>query len=45
MVELAVATNTAPSDWWDEDPAVVMTAVAVLEANAEQVRKAGRRGR
>jgi hypothetical protein len=43
-VELAVATNTAPSAWWDEDPAVVMTAVDVLDVNAKLMAKARRRG-
>jgi hypothetical protein len=37
-------THTAPGDWWDEDPAVVMTAVAVLDDIAEQTKRASRRG-
>ena len=39
-----MATNTAPCQWWDEDPAVVMTAVDVLDANARAIAKARRRG-
>jgi hypothetical protein len=30
IVELAIATHTAPRDWWDEPLEVVITAVAVL---------------
>jgi hypothetical protein len=36
-------TNTAPAQWWDEDPAVVVTAVAVLDDIAEQTKRASRR--
>lgn len=38
-------TNTAPADWWDEDPAVVLTAAAVLADIAERTQRASRRGR
>lgn len=34
MIELAIATNTAPRDWWDEDPRTIATAAAVLKARA-----------
>lgn len=37
-------TNTAPCQWWAEDPETVLTAVAVLEDIAEQSKR-GRRGR
>lgn len=30
-MEVAIATHTSPADWWDEDEATLMTAVAVLE--------------
>jgi len=39
-----VATNTAPAAWWDEDPATVLTAVAVLDDIAQRIERA-RRGR
>lgn len=30
IVELAIATSTAPADWRDEDDATIATALAVL---------------
>lgn len=30
IVELALASRTAPSQWWDEDDATLATALAVL---------------
>jgi hypothetical protein len=39
-----VATQTAPRDWWDEPPEVILTALAILEAQAEALKRA-RRGR
>jgi hypothetical protein len=42
-VELAVATNTAPADWWDEPDEVVATAVDVLNKQAEKMRERRRR--
>jgi hypothetical protein len=30
IVELAIATHTAPSAWWDEPVEVLLTASAVL---------------
>ena len=30
IVEIALASRTAPRDWWDEDEATIATAVAVL---------------
>ena len=30
IVELAIATNTAPSQWRDEDDATIATAVEIL---------------
>ena len=41
-MELAIVTNTAPRDWWDEDPVTVLTAVAVLEEKAKLERRAAR---
>lgn len=40
IVELAIATGTAPRDWWDEPLEVILTATAVLSHQARQ-----RRGR
>jgi len=31
IVELAIATRTAPADWWDEDDATIATALEVLD--------------
>lgn len=44
MIELALATNTAPRDWWYEPPEVIATAAALLNARARQARQTGRRG-
>jgi len=30
IVEIALATKTAPRDWWDEDEATIATALEVL---------------
>jgi hypothetical protein len=30
IVEIAIATSTAPADWWDEDDRVIATALDVL---------------
>jgi hypothetical protein len=42
-VELAVATRTAPADWWDEPDEVLATALDVLEQNANRMKEAGGR--
>jgi len=34
IVEIAVATSTAPAQWWGEDDATLATVVAVLEEQA-----------
>lgn len=31
---LALATMTAPADWWDEDDATLATALTMLEQRA-----------
>lgn len=36
MIELALATGTAPSDWWDEPPQVIVTAIAVLASRSRK---------
>ena len=43
IVELALATETAPRDWWDEDDAVIATALTILHERAEAMRAKGRR--
>jgi len=47
IVELAIATRTAPADWWAEDDATLATAVQVLAAQAEAMERAAkpRKGR
>jgi hypothetical protein len=40
---LAIATNTAPRDWVDEDDETIATALAVLEEQAERAKRIGRR--
>ena len=39
-MELAIATKTAPADWWDEPDEVIATALEVLKLNAERIREA-----
>ena len=41
IVALALATNTAPSQWWDEDARTIVTALDLL---AERAREAASRG-
>jgi len=43
IVEIAIATNTAPRDWWDESDEVIATALDVLNERAEEIRKASAR--
>ena len=38
IVELALATETAPSAWWDEDDATIATALTLLADRAERMR-------
>jgi len=42
IVELAIATNTAPADWWDEPVEVLVTASAVLHERARAAKQARR---
>lgn len=39
IVELAIATGTAPRDWWDEPLEVILTATAVLARQAQRTRR------
>ena len=43
MIELAIATNTAPRDWWWEPPEVIATAAAILQARARRANQGRRR--
>lgn len=38
-MELAIATNTAPAAWVEEDDATIATALQVLAENAERMRR------
>lgn len=42
MVEVALATRTAPSQWWGESDATLMTAVQLLEEQGAAMAKAYR---
>lgn len=39
MIELAIATRTAPADWWGEPLEVLETAKVVLARNARDARR------
>jgi hypothetical protein len=39
IVELAIATATAPRDWWGEDDATLATALDVLEHRAREAKR------
>jgi len=39
IVELALATNIAPSQWEREDDATIATALTVLAVQAERLRR------
>jgi len=46
ICEIALATQTAPGQWWEETDETLATVVDLLEAQAAEIRKAGRkRGR
>ena len=40
-MEIALATETAPREWWDEDDATLATAVDILQERAAAM-KGGR---
>jgi hypothetical protein len=42
IVELAIATHTAPAAWRDEDDAVIATAVDILDRAAAAAKGKGR---
>lgn len=37
-MEIALATETAPSAWWDEDEATLATAWEILDQRAEAMK-------
>jgi hypothetical protein len=39
IVEIAIATNTAPRDWWDEDDRTLATALAILDEIADAAKR------
>jgi hypothetical protein len=41
-VEIAVATQTAPRDWWEEPDEVLATVLDVLERQAQEVKRHGK---
>ena len=43
IVEIAVATGTAPSAWWNETDQVLATVLDVLRVQAEAMTKRKRR--
>jgi len=42
VVEIAVATQTAPRDWWDETDEVLATVLEVLDIQAREVKRRGK---
>ena len=45
ICEVALATQTAPSQWWEEDSATLATVLQLLEEQTKAVKKAGRQRR
>jgi hypothetical protein len=44
ICEIAIATRTAPGQWWDETDETLATVLTILENNAAELRKAAKRG-
>lgn len=45
IVALAIATSTAPADWWEEDDATIATALDILheqQARLDRIADGGR---
>jgi hypothetical protein len=40
IVAIALATSTAPRDWWDEDDATIATALDLLHEQQERLDRA-----
>ena len=43
-MSIAIATQTAPHDWWDEPDVVLATAMDILADQAEALERAGEAG-
>jgi hypothetical protein len=43
ICEIAIATSTAPGQWWDETDETLATVLDLLEGQAAAIRKAGRK--
>jgi hypothetical protein len=39
VCEIAVATQTAPSQWWEEDSATIATVLAILNEQAAEIKR------
>jgi len=39
IVAIAIATQTAPADWWEEDDATIATALELLHEQSERMRR------
>jgi len=40
IVAIALATSTAPRDWWDEDDATIATALDLLDEQQQRIERA-----
>ena len=40
IVAIALATSTAPRDWWDEDDATLATALDLLDEQQQRLERA-----
>lgn len=40
IVAIALATSTAPRDWWDEDDATLATALDLLDEQQQRMERA-----
>jgi hypothetical protein len=43
IVAIALATSTAPADWWGEDDATLATALELLHEQQQRVERESRR--
>jgi hypothetical protein len=40
IIAIALATSTAPRDWWDEDDATLATALDLLDEQQQRMERA-----
>ena len=45
ICEIAVATSTSPSQWWDATEETLATVLDILQIQAQEIRKASARKR